>query len=201
LNSGNVKKYFDAQSSRYHCKSKKGLWNVIKQKEKSAVINMLELERKDFILDAGCGSGYYLSALAERGCRAEGFDFSSKMVAEAKEHGLVASVVNIEEGMGHDERYDKIICAGVLEFCVDDSKVLMNLRNILKPEGIIVLLIPRISFAGLVYEIFHRILGCQEKIKLYSQDKVIKLAKERGLKVCGTLYPTPYSLVAKLRKI
>jgi len=200
LNNRNVRRYFDNRAHGYFCNSNKGLWNTAKQREKSAILRILEPERKDLILDAGCGSGYYLSALAEDGYNAEGFDFSGEMVNEAKRLGFKAFEANVEEDMGHDERYDKIICAGVLEFCRDDAKALMNLKNILKQGGVIALLIPCASFAGLLYRGFHRFFGCGEKVNLYSMAGVYKLAKACGLDVCGILRPVPHSLAIKLCK-
>jgi 2-polyprenyl-3-methyl-5-hydroxy-6-metoxy-1,4-benzoquinol methylase len=197
LHSYNVRKYFDLKAPEYFYKSRKGLWRIIRQREKSAVLKMLDPAHKDFILDAGCGTGYYLSALLEHGFKAEGIDFSYKMVEEARKRGFPARVVNLEENINVTQRYDKIICAGVLEFCDNDKNALMNLKNILRPEGVIILLIPKLSFTGLLYKLFHR-CGCGEKINLYSVTRLRELANLCNFRICDMVAPTPYSLVVKL---
>jgi len=196
----NVQKYFDLKAHGYLESEKRVFWNVIKNKEKIAVLNMLEPASGNFILDAGCGAGYYMSALAERGCAVEGIDFSPRMVEEVKKLGFNAKVLNLEAEYYIDIKYDKIICAGALEFCRDPARILMNLSNMLKPKGFIVLLLPRSSLTGVVYKIFHRYFGCRERITLYGIRRVIELARCCNLMVNDTASATPFSFAIKLSK-
>lgn len=171
---------------------------MLKRIEKAAVLRLLAPAYKDIILDAGCGAGYYLHALLEQGLRAEGLDFSKEMVERARRFGFCVNVANLEQNMNVFQKYDKIICAGVMEFCQNDTAALKNLKNILKPSGIIVLLVPNLSFCGRLYELFHRYFGCGRKINLYNVDKIAKLADLCNLKIRDMAMPLPHSLVVKL---
>ena len=194
----NVQKYFDLKAHGYLESEKRVFWNVIKNKEKIAVLNMLEPASGNFILDAGCGAGYYMSALAELGCLVEGIDLSPRMAEEAKKLGFNTRVLDLESGQDIGVKYDKIVCAGVLEFCNDPAKVLMNLRGALRSNAFIILLVPKFSFEGIFYKMFHRYFGCKEFIKLYGIRDIDELARRCNLRISHVTSPTSYSLAVKL---
>jgi len=175
LKSRKIRCYFDLRAPSYIADSNRILWRIIREKEKTAIFKLLDPTPNDFILDAGCGAGYYLSILLEKSCKVIGIDLSSKMVEEARRQCLPAIVANIENSINIDEKYDKIMGVGVLEFCYNDTRAIMNLKNALKARGIIVLLLPKLSFAGFLYKMFHLYFGCREKTKLYNIGRIIEL--------------------------
>lgn len=50
-----------------------------------AILDYLELERKDYLLEVGCGGGAFLFDALESGCRAAAIDHSPDMVKVASE--------------------------------------------------------------------------------------------------------------------
>ena len=194
----NVRNYFNIKAHAYFSGAKHGFWGKIKEREKAAVLRMLNPSSGEFILDAGCGAGYYMAALAELGCLVEGIDLSPRMAEEAKKLGFNARVLDLESGQDIDVKYDKIVCAGVLEFCNDPAKVLMNLRGALRSNAFIILLVPKFSFEGIFYKMFHRYFGCKEFIKLYGIRDIDELAKRCNLRISHVTSPTSYSLAVKL---
>ena len=197
----NIQEYFNAKAPYYVRKAKNILWKAIKQREKEVIFKMLMPTAKDFILDAGCGDGYFLSAMIKKGFKVEGIDFCSQMIEEARKDGFPARVVDLEEKIDSERVYDKIICCGVLEFCNNDIKVLMNLSDVLKLQGIIILLLPKQSFSGLLYKRFHRYWGCKEKVNLYNIERIKKMSSSCNLKIDGIVSPTPYSWAVRLVKL
>ena len=193
-----IQEYFSRHAPGYTRKTKAGIWNIIKRKEKDALWRLLNPQPQDVILDAGCGDGYYLSQLVESGCKAQGVDYSSAMVEEAKKNGLNVEQADLEGKLVINHKFDKVLCPGVLEFCRDSRKVLLNLQSVLKPEGSIVLLIPTNSLGGYFYRICHRIFGCGENIELFSLEKIQDLARETNLRVNEMIKATPLSMAVKL---
>lgn len=194
-----VQRYFNQKAPHYTQGTQRGLWNAIKMKEKEAIFYLLEPQSQDVILDAGCGDGYYLSELKSYGCdHLEGVDFSESMVEAARKKGFQASVVNLEEEWNAARKYDKIICIGVLEFCKDNQRILRNLKNALKPEGRIVLLMPPRFFGGYLYRLFHYYWGCRVNIRLFSRKDIEELARRCDLQVEAITRATFLSCVVKL---
>jgi SAM-dependent methyltransferase len=98
-------------------------------------------------LDAGCGSGVWLSRLAPRFARAHGIDLSSEMVESARAHlaraGIGNATVECQGAMElpDDARYDLIFVGGVLMYLNDDvvGEMLAKLRRMLTPRGLLIL--------------------------------------------------------------
>ena len=75
------------------------------------------------LLDAGCGTGRYSIELARRGYVVHGIDLSPELVTVARSNSE-RSKVSFTVGdilTGSTERYDAILCRGVLNDIVDDT--------------------------------------------------------------------------------
>ena len=100
------------------------------------------------VLDFGCGSGQYLVELARSGFRPVGVDISQEMIAKSREtiesEGLDAELFcgkleDIRQQLG---QFDAVICASVLEYVPDINQCLLELRDLLLPDGVILFTIP-----------------------------------------------------------
>ena len=98
------------------------------------------------LLDAGCGTGRYSIELARRGYAVHGIDLSPELVKVAKtslgkRQGLVSFTVgNIQAD--RDERYDAILCRGVLNDLLDDRDregAFDRFVSCLQPRGVLIL--------------------------------------------------------------
>lgn len=104
-----------------------------------------EIEKKDSILDVGCGSGtdaFLAAARLGRKGTVHGFDLTPAMVAKAKtcvaEQG--SEQIEIQEGAATsiplpDESADVALCNGVLHLVRDKPTVLREILRVLHPEG------------------------------------------------------------------
>ncbi len=96
------------------------------------------------LLDAGCGTGRYSMELARRGYAVQGIDLSPELVSIARsnsERGSVSFTVG-DILTGSAERYDAILCRGVLNDLVDDNArnaVFDGFVRSLRPGGVLVL--------------------------------------------------------------
>jgi len=80
----NVKKHYDKEAERYVEKFSKGLFGLIRKKEKEAVFELLDPQTEEKILDAGCGAGFYSVPLKNIGSKPFGVDISPKMIEKIK---------------------------------------------------------------------------------------------------------------------
>ena len=78
------------------------------------------------VVDAGCGTGRYAIELARRGYRVDGIDVSPELVevakrAAAESQGSVSFWIGDILDLAH-ERYQAILCRGVLNDILDDGE-------------------------------------------------------------------------------
>jgi SAM-dependent methyltransferase len=96
------------------------------------------------LLDAGCGTGRYSIELARRGYAVHGIDLSPDFVLIARSRaatGLVSFTLG-DILTGSAERYDAILCRGVLNDIVDDTArdaAFDAFFRSLRPGGVLVL--------------------------------------------------------------
>jgi SAM-dependent methyltransferase len=94
------------------------------------------------VLDVGCGNGYLGALLAERGYDVTGierkggydepFPASVRLIEADLENGLPAL----------DGQFDHVLCADILEHLRDPSVLLRQLRDVLRPGGVLIASLP-----------------------------------------------------------
>jgi SAM-dependent methyltransferase len=168
----------------------------IRGREKKAVMEVLDPRRGEKVLDAGCGSGFYSLEIKRREADVVGLDISKGMVEAALRNGVDARVADLEN-LTFDGRFDKILCAGVLEFCVDPAAVVLNLKKVLDSGGRIVFLVPRKSIISSVYVLFHRLNGLS--IRLFSLRAMKDLLSNAGVEVYEARHCGLFSLIVAAR--
>lgn len=99
------------------------------------------------VLDVGCGPGVMVDALAARGCSFWGIDPSVEMIGVAAVAHLSAPRAHFAAGAAEhlafpDDRFDAVICMGVLERLADDHLALAEMARVLKPGGTLIVTIP-----------------------------------------------------------
>ena len=97
------------------------------------------------IIDIGCGDGFFLNILAQKGFRADGIDASAEAIKLCKER-LDESVGYSEccfiEEFKPKEPYDLLICGEVLEHIHDDQAFLKEINRFAIMNGILILTVP-----------------------------------------------------------
>ncbi len=97
------------------------------------------------ILDVGCGNGSMMSLpLAEQGYTVTGIDLDEHSIQKAREtnpfHNATFLVAKTKDLLGN--QYDVVICSEVLEHIEDYEPVILDLRRLCKPEGIVFITVP-----------------------------------------------------------
>ncbi len=94
-------------------------------------------------IDVGCGPGYLLWELQNMGLEAFGIDFNPDAVRVAAEHFHVrAEVKNVEELIKLQEHFDLALLIHVLEHVERPAELLRNVRQLLGPDGVLVVDLP-----------------------------------------------------------
>jgi len=119
--------------------------------ERPAMYSLLPEIAGKTVLDAGCGAGYYIQWLLEKGAsEIVGLDYSPKMIAWTRQRvvGLdraAAARVTIFEGNLNepltnckDAHFDVIVCSLVLHYLKDWQAVFGEFYRVLKKDGILV---------------------------------------------------------------
>jgi len=175
-----AKEHYDRVAKKYPRMLTSGIGGQLKGREKNTLMRLLSPKSGETILDAGCGSGFYADMIRKSGAQVLCIDISPAMVEVVRTFGLDAQVHDIES-LNLNMRFDKILCAGPLEFCKQPLKALQNVRRHVSEGGYIVLSVLNVSIMGLVYWFYHISHGV--KITLYTLSRITNLLNQAGFDV------------------
>ena len=97
------------------------------------------------VLDVGCGGGWMLSAMRDRGWRVIGSEISISTARSAAEENQVAVFVGELDALHSSAQFDFIILFQVLEHVSDPFTVLRRCADLLSKGGAIVVVVPNFS--------------------------------------------------------
>ncbi|MBI4403190.1 MAG: flippase-like domain-containing protein [Deltaproteobacteria bacterium] len=191
--------YFEKVSQQYDETVSKGLLKMFRDKERNAVLELAALDQPGkWLLDVGCGAGLYSLEAKKAQMRVHAVDASAGMVKRLE--GLVdeAGVADIET-FEPVRLYDRVICAGVLDFVLHPELAFMNLCRSVAPGGRLVVLCPRKGPGGLFYRIEKFFFGI--KINLFRRDWLANLAGQNGLKLTQYSHPLPTNMALLFERV
>ncbi|MEA2089060.1 MAG: methyltransferase domain-containing protein [Patescibacteria group bacterium] len=139
----NLKKYYSSRG-KYLKEHKNYFSEEQLQKDVNFLIDVLNLKKKDKILDLACGHGRHTIELKKRGFDIDGLDFSGHLLNVAKEKSKQERLqINFYNQDIHNinlkVKYDKIFLFFSEFGLFDANKVLKNVSKILKINGLFLL--------------------------------------------------------------
>ena len=192
-----TKAYFDSVAPIYTKRSQWGLGKWLRRRETAILLRFLGDGFLGDILELGSGSGYYSHHLQKQGCSSlTCVDFSSAMLEKLDVPGCVKVEADVQH-FRSDRCFDTIFCAGALEFLERPESVFNNATQMIKPAGSLVIMMPRASFFGRLYQLFHEFHGI--KIRLFTSQDLSHWAQNAGLAVIEYKRIPLFSIVAKLK--
>jgi 2-polyprenyl-3-methyl-5-hydroxy-6-metoxy-1,4-benzoquinol methylase len=136
----------DFNEQRY---SKESEQSIVDEHRHRMIVSMVGTDYK--VLDVGCHDGTIGRKIMENGNEVVGVDISANAVALAKANGLEAYQVDLtgDEKMPFDKAsFDVIVAGEIIEHIIDTDGFLLKIRDLLKPNGKLVLTTPNIASLG-----------------------------------------------------
>lgn len=155
-----------------------------------AVLDGLSLPASLRILDAGCGSGRNMVALAARG-RVTGVEPASASLQVARERG-VGDVVpgSLDEPLPFaDGAFDLAVALDVLEHVADDEAALRELARVIAPGGRLLVTVPQYGWLWGEHDVLAHHHRRYTRALLLGRASAAGLGRERVTAFNATLLP------------
>jgi 2-polyprenyl-3-methyl-5-hydroxy-6-metoxy-1,4-benzoquinol methylase len=125
------------------------------------------------VLDFGCGSGIFVDELAKQGYQAHGLDISEEAVHFGQLQGIQnLGVIDSHKINFPDNTFDAVVTLDVLEHLEDEKWALDEIRRVLKPGGVAIIMVPAYMFLwGVQDEVAHH-------YRRYTKSSLLKKVKE-----------------------
>ncbi len=184
--------YFESVSKDYDGTVSKGILKIPRDLERAVVLKYAKLDDpKATMIDVGCGAGFYALEAKKNGMTVWAVDASPGMVLRLQDKVDATKVVDVET-MDFDQQFDRVVCAGVLDFVLNPEKAFRNLCKLVAPGGRLVILSPRKGLGGLFYRVEKHFFGIH--INLYTLDWLRNIAEESGLALRDHHHPLPTNM-------
>ena len=159
-------------------------WTRFAEEECDYLFRQNLVKVDDEVLDLGCGIGRHSRALARRGCRVHGIDFSASLIGQARERSGLDGSVTFEQAdilsYTPQKQYDVVLCVydviGSSTTDDDNRRIVDVIYKALKPDGIAVVSVMN--------------LDLMRKICTSSENWVEKITDQEGFKKLVNLPPS-----------
>jgi ubiquinone/menaquinone biosynthesis C-methylase UbiE len=163
-------------------------------------IRELKLQPECVVLDAGCGTGRHMRALAKiPDLKIVGIDKNDKDLDDANRsllempdaaaHNFSVMKADINKLPFADEAFDCVICSEVLEHIPHHHNALQELVRVLKPQGTLIISVPRYypeRICWMISSEYHNEPGGH--IRIYKKKHLRKMLASHGIKCWKTDY-------------
>lgn len=134
--------------SLYHTEEEKNWWFVARRDMLLKFFDRYKIPKDAKILDIGCASGAFLLLLKNLGyTNLTALDYSPEAIEQVKKNGIEnAYVMDGHKPEFDDNSFDVLISSDSLEHLENDELALGNWHKLLKPEGVVFILVPAYNF-------------------------------------------------------
>jgi len=150
------------------------------------------IEDKSKVLDVGCSTGAFGAALRDlKQCIVVGIDINREDLKKAKENLDKAVYMDANDpALLKLGKFDVVIFADVLEHLIDPRATLQNIKQILKPNGIVIFSLPNMAHMSVRLDLLtgtfpYKNVGLLDKTHLHFYDKreTESMFREAGYKI------------------
>ena len=141
------------------------------------------------LLDVGCGTGNFLRKMKKYNMNCYGVEPNDFDKKNAKKHKLKIFHGTLTQAKYQENYFDLITINHVLEHVNNPTRILKELRRILKPNGTIIIRVPQIdSLAHQLFKEYWVHLDIPRHLYHYSTTTLKKYAKKTGFKIENISY-------------
>ena len=186
-------KYFDKVAKEYNKKSNRFPWLFIRKYESYHLLSLVEKKNNLKVLDLGCGSGYYSKIFSRfENNKVFAIDSSREMVESIKDENIIkyqsdAAKINL------NDKFNLIICAGLLEFVPSINDILLNAKNHSNSNTNMLALIPKKNLFGKIYKMYHS--NHNININLFTYKQLKKIFYKNGWKIIKYKDIFPFTII------
>jgi ubiquinone/menaquinone biosynthesis C-methylase UbiE/uncharacterized membrane protein YbhN (UPF0104 family) len=189
--------HYERASERYESDVKRGPLRFMRERERASVLRLLgPLRAGETFLDVGCGGGFYGLEAKRARMRVCAVDAAPGMVEKIAGKVDEAHVTDVETLQFGGRTFNRVVCAGVMDFVVNPDTALENLMRQVGPGGVLVVLAPRRGLRGAYYQLEKRVVGL--RINLFTAEWFEAAARKSGFRVTSLELPLPHNLVVRL---
>ena len=180
----NVFSYFDKKASNYNYNSYSFPWSIIRNLEAKSVVKLIGNIKNSCVFDIGSGSGFYTKLMINnKAKKVYALDGSKKMLNNIHVKNVIKINKNAEK-FQLNRKFNKIICAGLLEFVDSPELILKNIKKHALKDCRLVILCPSDNLLGKLYKFYH--FKNKIKIKLFNINEFAKILKKTGWSIIST---------------
>lgn len=147
----------------------------------SAMRNLPRATKSNKLLDVGCGNGRFMAWARTAGWSCSGTEVDTKSAAIALTRGFDVHIGELAELVAKPERFDVVTVSHVIEHVHNPLALLMTVRQLLKPAGILWLETPNIDSHG------HEVFGVDwyalqppTHLQIFNTFSLISLVRKAG---------------------
>ena len=190
--------HYERVSDHYDQRVARGALRWLRHRERACVLKLLALDDgARTAIDVGCGAGFYALSAKRAGLVVCAVDASPGMLRAVSGEVDDARLADLEE-VSFEGVYDRVICAGVLEFTVDPEAALQKLFSLVAAGGRVVLLLPRAGIGGAIYRFEKWMFGV--RVNLFTSAWIRQVAAEAGFVVDTIECPLPTNMAVSLKR-
>lgn len=165
------------------------LYQFIKQIALRQKVNLINNFKPDSnkLLDIGCGTGDFLKVAAANNWQVLGIEpnLQARTIANAKTNNLVYDLSKLDALKKHS--FDVITLWHVLEHLPNLDQQILNLKRLLKPNGVIVIAVPNFnSYDAQFYKSFWAAYDVPRHLWHFSQKAISKIFQQHNMNVVQT---------------
>jgi ubiquinone/menaquinone biosynthesis C-methylase UbiE len=174
-------RFFDVWSHFY----RRTLFGLELRRIQRVALERLRLVPGQRVLDLGCGPGDGCSALNARGAVAIGLDYSDGMLRSAQRDPRNAGRLTRGDA-GRlpfpDGAFDKLVCTNSFHHYPDHARALREMRRVLKPGGLMVLVDPRKDhlFGRAAIDLGENVVFGLREVRIFSIAEWVQLLRDAG---------------------
>jgi uncharacterized membrane protein YbhN (UPF0104 family)/2-polyprenyl-3-methyl-5-hydroxy-6-metoxy-1,4-benzoquinol methylase len=189
--------HYERSSGHYESTVKRGPLRFMRDRERASVLHLLgPLHAGETFLDVGCGGGFYALEAKRASMLVCAVDAASGMIerlAPQVDEALVRDVETLHLG---GRTFDRVVCAGVMDFVENPDAAMVNLMRHVAPGGVLVILAPRTGVQGCYYRLEKFAVGL--RVNLFTSKWFSTIAAHHHFHVASVELPLPHNLVVRL---
>ncbi|MBB4035072.1 2-polyprenyl-3-methyl-5-hydroxy-6-metoxy-1,4-benzoquinol methylase [Dysgonomonas hofstadii] len=142
-----------------------------------------EINKDDFVLDVGCGSGYFLEKLLNKTTNIKGLEYNDLAIKQCKEKNIPVVKSDIQHFSKENiETFDVVCAFQVLEHVYDIQSFIDSCVQVLKPNGKLIIGVPNNNPYLFKHDLYHTLNLPPHHIGLWNKKSLKRLPRFFSLK-------------------